>query len=147
MIKIESEQIHLDTNSINTSSTLSSVSSSSSSSMNFASCVLHSNTGNTNMDTNNNIVDFNNNTTKSAASGAYNSVANNTTTTNNNNMLDSSESLCAENEDMCTEENAKTNLIVNYLPQNMTQEEIKSLFTSIGPVDTCKLIKDKLTGN
>ncbi len=40
----------------------------------------------------------------------------------------------------------KTNLIVNYLPQNMTQEEIKTLFASIGPVETCKLIKDKLTG-
>jgi len=41
---------------------------------------------------------------------------------------------------------SKTNLIVNYLPQNMTQEEIKALFSSIGPVDSCKLIKDKLSG-
>ena len=41
---------------------------------------------------------------------------------------------------------SKTNLIVNYLPQNMTQDEIKSLFASIGPVDSCKLIKDKLSG-
>ncbi|RNA35172.1 ELAV 3 isoform X8 [Brachionus plicatilis] len=40
----------------------------------------------------------------------------------------------------------KTNLIVNYLPQNMTQDEIKALFSSIGPVESCKLIKDKLTG-
>jgi hypothetical protein len=40
----------------------------------------------------------------------------------------------------------KTNLIVNYLPQNMTQDEIKALFSSIGAVETCKLIKDKLTG-
>lgn len=40
----------------------------------------------------------------------------------------------------------KTNLIVNYLPQNMTQDEIKALFMSIGPVESCKLIKDKLTG-
>ena len=42
--------------------------------------------------------------------------------------------------------NSKTNLIVNYLPQNMTQDEIKELFSSIGPVESCKLIKDKLTG-
>lgn len=42
--------------------------------------------------------------------------------------------------------NSKTNLIVNYLPQNMTQDEIKELFISIGPVESCKLIKDKLTG-
>ena len=43
--------------------------------------------------------------------------------------------------------NNKANLIVNYLPQNMTQDEIKSLFSSIGQVDSCKLIKDKLSGN
>lgn len=40
----------------------------------------------------------------------------------------------------------RTNLIVNYLPQNMTQEEIRSLFASIGPVESCKLIRDKVTG-
>ncbi|VDO04956.1 unnamed protein product [Rodentolepis nana] len=42
-------------------------------------------------------------------------------------------------------EDAGTNLIVNYLPQNMTQEEIKSLFASIGEVVSCKLIRDKST--
>jgi RNA recognition motif-containing protein len=41
----------------------------------------------------------------------------------------------------------KTNLIVNYLPQNMTQDEIKQLFSSIGPVESCKLVKDKISGN
>ena len=38
---------------------------------------------------------------------------------------------------------SKTNLIVNYLPQTMTQEEIRSLFSSIGEVESCKLIRDK----
>lgn len=41
---------------------------------------------------------------------------------------------------------SKTNLIVNYLPQTMTQEEVKSLFGSIGEVESCKLIRDKVTG-
>nr|QWY04386.1 Elav1 [Owenia fusiformis] len=41
---------------------------------------------------------------------------------------------------------SKTNLIVNYLPQTMTQEEIRSLFSSIGEVESCKLIRDKTTG-
>ncbi|CAG0879542.1 unnamed protein product [Cyprideis torosa] len=41
---------------------------------------------------------------------------------------------------------SKTNLIVNYLPQTMTQEEIRSLFASIGEVESCKLIRDKVTG-
>lgn len=42
---------------------------------------------------------------------------------------------------------SKTNLIVNYLPQTMTQEEIRSLFSSIGELESCKLIRDKMTGN
>lgn len=41
---------------------------------------------------------------------------------------------------------SKTNLIVNYLPQTMTQEEIRALFSSIGEVESCKLIRDKPTG-
>nr|XP_031839180.1 ELAV-like protein 2 isoform X5 [Nomia melanderi] len=44
------------------------------------------------------------------------------------------------------QEESKTNLIVNYLPQSMTQDEIRSLFSSIGEVESCKLIRDKLTG-
>lgn len=40
----------------------------------------------------------------------------------------------------------KTNLIVNYLPQSMTQEEIRALFNTIGKVSSCKLIRDKSTG-
>lgn len=40
----------------------------------------------------------------------------------------------------------KTNLIVNYLPQSMTQDDIRSLFSSIGEVESCKLIRDKATG-
>lgn len=43
-------------------------------------------------------------------------------------------------------EDSKTNLIVNYLPQNMTQEEIRSLFSSIGEVESCKLVRDKSSG-
>ncbi|XP_076880877.1 ELAV-like protein 1b isoform X1 [Brachyhypopomus gauderio] len=42
---------------------------------------------------------------------------------------------------------AKTNLIVNYLPQNMTQEELRSLFSSIGEVESAKLIRDKMGGH
>nr|QDC22717.1 ELAV-like protein [Coleomegilla maculata]QDC22718.1 ELAV-like protein [Coleomegilla maculata] len=45
-----------------------------------------------------------------------------------------------------SQEESKTNLIVNYLPQTMTQEEIRSLFASIGEVESCKLIRDKVTG-
>ena len=41
---------------------------------------------------------------------------------------------------------SKTNLIINYLPQTMTQDDIRSLFTSIGELESCKLIRDKTTG-
>lgn len=37
----------------------------------------------------------------------------------------------------------RTNLIVNYLPQSMTEEEIKSLFSSVGEVESVKLVRDK----
>ncbi|CAO2635789.1 ELAV-like protein 3 [Lemmus lemmus] len=42
-------------------------------------------------------------------------------------------------------DDSKTNLIVNYLPQNMTQDEFKSLFGSIGDIESCKLVRDKIT--
>lgn len=41
----------------------------------------------------------------------------------------------------------RTNLIVNYLPQSMSQEELCSLFSNIGEVQTAKLIRDKVAGN
>lgn len=41
---------------------------------------------------------------------------------------------------------SKTNLIVNYLPQSMSQDELRSLFTSIGEVESAKLIRDKVAG-
>ncbi|XP_076635690.1 ELAV-like protein 3 isoform X6 [Colletes latitarsis] len=44
------------------------------------------------------------------------------------------------------QEESKTNLIVNYLPQSMNQDDIRSLFSSIGEVESCKLIRDKITG-
>lgn len=40
----------------------------------------------------------------------------------------------------------KTNLIVNYLPQTMSQDDIRSLFSTIGELESCKLIRDKMTG-
>ena len=39
-----------------------------------------------------------------------------------------------------------TNLIVNYLPDTMSQEDVKSLFGSVGELESCKLIRDKNTG-
>ncbi|XP_078280270.1 ELAV-like protein 1 [Rhinoraja longicauda] len=45
------------------------------------------------------------------------------------------------------DDNARTNLIVNYLPQNMTQDELRSLFGSIGEVESAKLIRDKVAGH
>uniref|UniRef100_A0A1I7XTU9 RRM domain-containing protein n=1 Tax=Heterorhabditis bacteriophora TaxID=37862 RepID=A0A1I7XTU9_HETBA len=41
---------------------------------------------------------------------------------------------------------SKTNLIINYLPQGMSQEEVRSLFSSVGEIESCKLVRDKMTG-
>ena len=38
-----------------------------------------------------------------------------------------------------------TNLIVNYLPQTLTDEEFRSMFLSIGPLKSSKIIRDKAT--
>lgn len=46
----------------------------------------------------------------------------------------------------CDDE-SKTNLIINYLPQTMTQEDLRNLFVSVGELESCKLIRDKLTGS
>nr|CAH8840459.1 unnamed protein product [Trichobilharzia regenti] len=40
----------------------------------------------------------------------------------------------------------KTNLIINYLPPNMSQEEVRALFSSVGEVESCKLVREKTSG-
>ncbi|XP_055857593.1 sex-lethal homolog isoform X2 [Episyrphus balteatus] len=42
--------------------------------------------------------------------------------------------------------NSGTNLIVNYLPQDMTDRELYALFRSIGPINTCRIMRDFKTG-
>lgn len=39
----------------------------------------------------------------------------------------------------------KTNLIVNYLPQSMSDEEFNKLFSEIGTVSNSKIIRNKAT--
>uniref|UniRef100_A0A3P9D087 ELAV-like protein n=1 Tax=Maylandia zebra TaxID=106582 RepID=A0A3P9D087_9CICH len=50
-------------------------------------------------------------------------------------------------EQMMEDEDARTNLIVNYLPQSMSQDELRSLFSSVGEVESAKLIRDKVAGH
>lgn len=64
--------------------------------------------------------------------------------TNNNASIGVNHSKPVESDE--ANDDSKTNLIINYLPQNMSQEEIRSLFSSIGEVESCKLIRDKQTG-
>lgn len=49
--------------------------------------------------------------------------------------------------DQPMDDDARTNLIVNYLPQTMSQDELRSLFSSVGDVESAKLIRDKVAGN
>ena len=39
---------------------------------------------------------------------------------------------------------AATNLIVNYLPPDMSEDDVRNLFSRVGVIQSCKLIKDKL---
>ncbi|XP_013890102.1 ELAV-like protein 1 [Austrofundulus limnaeus] len=50
-------------------------------------------------------------------------------------------------EEMMEDEDSRTNLIVNYLPQSMSQDELRSLFSSVGEVESAKLIRDKVAGH
>nr|CAB3242085.1 ELAV-like protein 2 [Phallusia mammillata] len=70
-------------------------------------------------------------------SSSYTTSLNNASNVNNN----------VSNTNLNTSlEESKTNLIINYLPQAMTQEDLRNLFGSIGELESCKLIRDKLTG-
>ena len=44
-------------------------------------------------------------------------------------------------------QHSKTNLIINYLPPSMSQDELKKLFSEFGTVSSCKLVRDKFSGN
>jgi len=44
------------------------------------------------------------------------------------------------------DEDNQTNLIVNYLPQTMSQDDLRTLFSSLGELESCKLIRDKSSG-
>lgn len=37
-------------------------------------------------------------------------------------------------------------LIINYLPPALTQDELRVLFASVGPVESCKIVRDRNTG-
>lgn len=37
---------------------------------------------------------------------------------------------------------SKTNLIVNYIPQDMSERELFGLFTPFGPIESCKIMRD-----
>lgn len=44
------------------------------------------------------------------------------------------------------DDGARTNLIVNYLPQHLLQDDLRALFSSIAEVEQCKLVRDKING-
>ncbi|XP_028172301.1 sex-lethal homolog isoform X2 [Ostrinia furnacalis] len=43
-------------------------------------------------------------------------------------------------------DSCKTNLIVNYLPQSMTEKDLYAMFMTIGPIESCRVMKDFKTG-
>lgn len=45
-----------------------------------------------------------------------------------------------------TDDNEKTNLIVNYLPQQMTDGEFEDLFKKFGSMKSCKIVRHRVSG-
>jgi len=58
--------------------------------------------------------------------------------------LKADEASCAAGS--ASDEDNHTNLIVNYLPQTMSQDDLRTLFSSLGELESCKLIRDKSSG-
>ncbi|XP_024943242.1 sex-lethal homolog isoform X3 [Cephus cinctus] len=56
-------------------------------------------------------------------------------------MTDQHEQQQQQQQIKCGEE-PRTNLIINYLPQSMTDKELYSMFVTIGPVESCRVMKD-----
>ena len=40
------------------------------------------------------------------------------------------------------DDDSRTNLIINYLPQNLTESELFKMFVTIGTVTNCKIMRD-----
>ena len=102
----------------------------------------NSNSTNNSVAKNNNSSTTNNNNNSSSNSSST-SVNNATNATNSSS---STGVVCSGGQIQLEEDESKTNLIVNYLPQNMSQDDIRSLFSSIGDIESCKLIRDKTNG-
>ena len=47
---------------------------------------------------------------------------------------------------MVSATNNRANLIVNYLPQSLKEQDFNQLFSKIGPLKACKLMFDRTTG-
>ncbi|CAL4066502.1 unnamed protein product, partial [Meganyctiphanes norvegica] len=45
-----------------------------------------------------------------------------------------------------TEGETRTNLIINYLPQTLTDQEFYKIFVVVGPIKNCRIMKDLKTG-
>jgi ELAV like protein 2/3/4 len=61
------------------------------------------------------------------------------------NTLSSSSSLSSNTNNSNLDTTSKTNLIVNYVPQTMVKDEFETLFASIGEIQCCTLVMDKLS--
>ncbi|XP_059155254.1 ELAV-like protein 2 [Physella acuta] len=44
------------------------------------------------------------------------------------------------------DDSSSTNLIINYLPQTLSDDEFRSMFLSVGPIKSSKIVRDKATG-
>jgi len=44
--------------------------------------------------------------------------------------------------EMEPQDTSMTNLIINYLPQSMTDKKLHQMFTQIGQIEACRVMKD-----
>lgn len=77
-----------------------------------------------------------------------NDTSSSSTSYSNSSSTSINDTFINNNNEKLSDEGEKTacNIIINYLPQTMTQDEVYSLFRSMGDIESCKLVKDKNSG-
>lgn len=70
-----------------------------------------------------------------------NSSSINSNDNNNNNGI-----ATIKSDQNVNDEEEKTNLIVNYLPQQMSDEEFENLFKDFGTMKSCKIVRNRVSG-
>lgn len=73
-------------------------------------------------------------------------MSSSSSSSSNNNNPNNNNTSNGDNKQQTGSSNNKANLIVNYLPQSVKEQDFNLLFSKIGAIKSCKLMFDRQTG-